>query len=116
MIVPPIVLEDRDGHLGVFESADEAIANVDLDDVLDREFIAYDSRGALLSVERGNQAGRVATLVALEDPPRHDAQLRAALLRALRLGGIDTASIADDVPLPRLLEEARRRKRGYWLP
>jgi hypothetical protein len=45
MLVPPVVLEDRDGCLGVFESVDEAVANMDLDEVLDREFVAYDSEG-----------------------------------------------------------------------
>jgi hypothetical protein len=38
MIVPPIVLEDRDGYLSFFDSTNEAIANMDLDDVVDQEF------------------------------------------------------------------------------
>jgi hypothetical protein len=56
----------------------------------------------------------VGQIEALEATPGHQEQLRAALLRALRLKG--ASMVADDLPLPLLLEEAQRRTRGYWLP
>jgi hypothetical protein len=113
-IVPPVVLEDGDGYLGLFDSADEAIANLDLDDVLEPEGFAYDGEGRLLSVRPTTRPGYVGQIEALEATPGHQEQLRAALLRALRLKG--ASMVADDLPLPLLLEEAQRRTRGYWLP
>ena len=113
-IVPPVVLADGDGSLGLFDSADEAIANLDLDDVLEPEGFAYDGEGRLLSVRPTTRPGYVGQIEAEEATPGHQEQLRAALLRALRLEGAST--VADDLPLPLLLEEAQRRKRGYRLP
>jgi hypothetical protein len=113
-IVPPVVLEDGDGYVGLFDSADEAIANLDLDDVLEPEGFAYDGEGRLLSLKPTSRPGYVGQIEAVESTPGHQEQLRAALLRALRLAG--AAAVAADLPLPLLLEEAQRRKRGYWLP
>jgi hypothetical protein len=116
MIVPPVVIEDRDGYLGLFQSVDEAVANMDLDDVLDREFVAYDSEGRLLSVLPTSGGDSVATIELDEPVPGHQDQLRAALLQALRLRLGDAAGGIDALSLPELIETALRRRRGYWLP
>lgn len=116
MIVPPVILEDRDGYLGFFESVDEAVANMDLDDVLDRECVAYDSEGRLLSVLPAFGGDSVATVKLEEPTPGHQHQLRAALVRALRIKLGDAAATIDALPLPELIETARKSRRGHWLP
>jgi len=119
MIVPPIVLEDRDVYLQFYDSVSEAIANLDLDDVLDREFLAYDSRGYPLSVEPTTEPGWVAKIEAIEAAPSHEDRLRAALLRALRLKGVPITIATENLPLAQLLEHAlehARHKHGYDLP
>lgn len=116
MMVPPVALEDRDGYLGLFESVDEAVANMDLDDVLDRECVAYDSEGRLLSVLPTYGGDSVATIELEEPVPGHQEQLRAALLHALRIRLGDAAVGIDALPLPELIETALKSRRGHWLP
>jgi len=116
MIVPPVVLEDRDGYLAIYDAVDEAIANLDLDDVIDREFSAYDSRGCLLSVEASTEPERMATIELVDEVPSHEDQLRTALLRALRLAGVGVSYSTENLPLEQLLGKALRHKRGNFLP
>jgi hypothetical protein len=113
MIVPPIILQDADGCLGIYESAGHAASSLDADDVAAGEYTGYDSEGRALAVEpvRRRDEG-VARIVARERTPTQQQQLRAALITALAMRGSE--------PLPdslsELLELALRRKRGVHLP
>lgn len=115
MIVPPIVLKDSDGCLAFYDSIEEAVVNLDQDDVTDREFVAYDSSGRLLMIEPHTEPGLVATIQPAEDGPYHQDELCEVLRHALELKGVDV-EISETLELPRLLEESLKRKRGYFLP
>lgn len=116
MIVGPIVVQDRDGCLAIYESVDEAIANLDYDDVVDHEYTAYDSRGRLLAISAAAEPIAVATIEPIDDRPRHEDELRAALRYAIRARAPKLAAAVADMPLSALIDHALRLKRGFFLP
>src|ERR1044072_4542620 len=103
MIVGPVIVRDSDGCLAIYESVDEAIANLDYDDVVDHEYTAYDSRGRLLAISPAATPIAAATSEAVHDVPRHEDELRAALRSAIRLRAPERASPVADVPVPALI-------------
>ncbi|HWT91736.1 MAG TPA: hypothetical protein VN238_01970 [Solirubrobacteraceae bacterium] len=94
---------------------DEAEVNLDLDDVLDNEYQAFDSRGLALVIEQAPGMPFSAAIRPDELVPTHAEDLRAALVSALERTGADLGDLASQ-PLPRVLEVALLHRRRHSLP
>jgi hypothetical protein len=119
---PPIIARDRDGCLGIFDAVEDIESNLDLDDVEASEFVVYDSRGRLLTVRADEpiprrSSGFTATfsVKAIDEMPRHEGELRDALIEALERSGVPASSIAT-ASLLELVQAAVARRKGVWLP
>ena len=130
MISPPIIVRDSDGCLGVFDSVQHAEGSLDPDDLEQGEYVAFDSRGTLLTFQAdavtiekgGHRRGWLDAryppqfrLVQVEDEPGHKDELRLSLSRALKLSGLPHVA-TERMPLPDLVQAALNRRKGTWLP
>jgi hypothetical protein len=79
---PPIILDNR-GDLLIFGSANDAVAYVEPIDVENKEYVAYDSEGCLLSLSvRGRWIKRI-IIEPQETDPAHGEELRGKLEKFL---------------------------------
>lgn len=99
----PIIV-DNFGNLLIFRSADQAERYLEPIDVLNGEYIAYDSEGRLLRLVALNDYDRI-TIEQAESTPHHGGILRDALVKFL----VAVGDMPDDIgsmPLPVLIEKA----------
>lgn len=95
---PPLILVDRTGDIEIFDTAAELEQYAEPADVLQDEYVAYDSEGRLLRLQVVQVVrGRflkvclpVVRVVEAEQEPAHQDDLKAALCRFLaQLGYTD---------------------------
>lgn len=116
---PPFVLIDSTGDIEVFDTVQELEQYAEPADVLQNEFVAYDSEGRLLSLQVVHVVrGRflkvrppVVRVVEAEQEPAHRDDLRRSLLRFLvQLG--DDETVCEQSSLSNLLSRVVRAVRG----
>ena len=130
MISPPIIVRDSDGCLGVFDSVQHAEGSLDPDDLEQGEYVAFDSRGTILTfqtdavtVEKGGyRSGWLDVryppqfrLVQVEDEPGHKDELRLTLSRALKLSGLPEVA-TERMLLADLVQAALNRRKAPGCP
>lgn len=116
---PPFVLIDSTGDIEVFDTVQKLEQYAEPADVLQNEFVAYDSEGRLLSLQVVHVVrGRflkvrlpVVRVVEAEQEPAHRDDLRRSLLRFLvQLG--DDETVCEQFSLSDLLSRVVRAVRG----
>ncbi len=79
---PPIIL-DCQGDLKAFSTPEQALNHTEVIDVESGEYQAFDSEGRLLTLGTGpggRYGNKRVIFTSVEDPPRHEQELRARLL------------------------------------
>lgn len=120
MIVPPVIVIDREGEVGFYASAAEAGLDLESPDVDADEYRAFDSVGHPLAIEseepsrQVGELGRFSTVSSSPARVRADGaaprpeELRRALLDALARHA-EVPPALRDAPLDEVIEAARRR-------
>lgn len=88
----PIIL-DCHGDLKAFSTAEEALNHTEVIDVESGEYNAFDSEGRVLTLGTcpgGRYGNKRVTFTSVEDPPRHEQELRTRLLDFMQRVGIST--------------------------
>lgn len=87
---PPLILDNK-GDLLAFRDVDDALAYAEVVDVEAGEYEAFDSEGRLLTLGTGpgGRFGQKRVIITqVEEPPRHQAELRSRLAHFTRRAGI----------------------------
>jgi hypothetical protein len=94
---PPLILDNK-GDMLIFRTTDAALAYAEVVDVEAGEYQAFDSEGRMLTLGTGKSGrfGKKRVIVTVvEEPPRHQAELKARLLRFMLRAGIPVDASGD---------------------
>ena len=112
---PPIIL-DCQGDLKAFSTPEEALNHTEVIDVESGEYLAFDSEGRPLTLGTGpggRYGNRRVTFTSVEEPPRHQQELRARLLNFMHRAGIAVDPQAElGVLVSSLVAGSHHRHRG----
>jgi hypothetical protein len=98
VIVPPVIVIDREGEVGFYASAAEAGLDLESPDVDAHEYRAFDAVGQRLAIESEEPSRQVGELGRFEVVSSSPAHVRAAVPPGLR-----------EAPLDEVIEAARGR-------